>query len=57
MMIKTVDECKKILELAIGEVDHVIPADVLEATIYYLEDYEKVKSKLGWIKYPERMGN
>ena len=53
---KTVDECSKILEAAIGEVDHIIPSDVLEDTIYYLKQYKKLEVAKSWDDYPESMG-
>jgi len=46
-------EVKSILECAIGEVEAVIPSDVLEQTIAYLSDYEHLKSESSWDKYPE----
>ena len=53
---RTVDECKDILELAIGEVEYSIPSDVLEDTITYLEKYKELKSDASWDKFPEMMG-
>ena len=53
---KTVKECKEILELAIGEVDHVVPADVLESTICYLNEFEKLKVEKSWDNYPKQIG-
>ena len=49
----TFTEVKSILECAIGEVEPLIPSDVLEQTIVYLNEYEKMKSELSWSKYPE----
>lgn len=49
----TVVEVKSILECAIGEVEPLIPSDVLEQTIAYLNEYEQMKSELSWSKYPE----
>lgn len=49
----TVVEVKAILECAIGEVEPLIPSDVLEQTIVYLNEYEQMKSELSWSKYPE----
>ena len=46
-------EVKSILECAIGEVEAVIPSDVLKQTIAYLSDYEYLKSESSWDKYPE----
>lgn len=53
---RTVDECISILEIAEGEINHVIPDDVLGDTIQYLEEYKKLKSNADWDKYPECMG-
>ena len=53
---KTTKEVKDILELAVGEVDYVIPSDVLEDCITYLDDYERMKSAQSWADYPENMG-
>ena len=53
---RTVKECKEILELAIGAVDHVVPADILESTICYLNEFEKLKAEKSWSNYPEQMG-
>ena len=49
----TIVEVKSILECAIGEVEAVIPSDVLEQMIVYLSDYEYLKSESSWDKYPE----
>lgn len=49
----TFAEVKSILECAIGEVESLIPFDVLEQAIVYLDEYEKMKSELSWSKYPE----
>lgn len=53
---RTIEECKKILECAIGEVDYIIPHDVLEDTIQHLDDYKKLKIEKSWEDYPEGMG-
>ena len=53
---RTVKECKEILELAIGEVDHTVHADILESTICYLNEFEKLKAEKSWSNYPEQMG-
>ena len=52
----TVKEVKEILELAIGEVEAQIPTDVIEQTLLYLTEYEKMKIAESWEKYPEEMG-
>lgn len=49
----TIAEVKSILECAIGEVEEIIPSDVLEETIAYLTEYENMKSEDSWDKYPE----
>lgn len=52
----TIDECKQVLEAAIGEVNVIIPDDVLEWAIFYLEEYERLKIEKSWDDCPERMG-
>lgn len=52
----TVKEVKEILELAIGEVEAHIPSDVIEQTLLYLTEYEKMEIAESWDKYPEEMG-
>lgn len=49
----TVAEVRSILECAIGEVETVIPSDVLEQAVAYLTEYENLKSEDSWDKYPE----
>lgn len=49
----TIAEVKSILECAIGEVEEVIPSDVLEQIIAYLMEYENMKSEDSWDKYSE----
>lgn len=49
----TVTEVRSILECAIGEVEKVIPSDVLEQAVAYLTEYENLKSEYLWEKYPE----
>ena len=48
--------CKDTLEVAMGEVDVYIPKQVLESTLYYLKEYERLKSLQSWSDYPEAMG-
>ena len=38
----TVNECKRVLEAAGGEVEAIIPDEVLEATIRYLDEYKRL---------------
>ena len=52
----SVNQCIDILDVSIGEVEHIIPSDVLEATIEYLKDYKEVKNKSTWDMFPESMG-
>ena len=52
----TINDCKDALELAIGEADAVIPDEIIEATLQYLGEYEKLKIEMSWIDCPERMG-
>lgn len=49
----TVAEVRSILECAIGEVEAVIPSDVLEQAVAYLTEYENLKSEYSWEKFPE----
>ena len=51
-----IDECKEVLELAIVEVEAVIPSEILESTIKHLEDYQKLKYEKSWDDFPEAMG-
>ena len=37
----TVDECKFFLEAAYGEIEESLPAKVIDAIIFYLDEYEK----------------
>ena len=53
---RTVDECISILEIAEGEVSHVIPDDVLNDIIFYLEEYKILESNDSWERFPDRMG-
>lgn len=52
----TVKEVKEILELAMGEVESLIPSDVIEQMLLYLTEYENMKIAESWEKYPEEMG-
>ena len=51
-----IDECKEVLELAIGETEAVIPGEIIESTIKHLEDYQKLKYEKSWADFPEAMG-
>ena len=48
--------CKHILELAIGDVEPYIPQQVIESVLYYLKEYERLKSLQSWSDFPESMG-
>lgn len=52
----TIKEVKEILELAMGEVESLIPSDVIEQMLLYLTEYEDMKIAESWGKYPEEMG-
>lgn len=52
----TVKEVKEILELAMSEVESLIPSDVIEQMLLYLTEYEDMKIAESWEKYPEEMG-
>ena len=52
----TIKEVKEILELAMGEVESLIPSDVIEQMLLYLTEYENMKIAESWEKYPEEMG-
>lgn len=51
-----IEEVISVLEAGVGEVEHVIPAEVLESAIEYLKDYEKMKAAESWREFPEEMG-
>ena len=53
---RSAKECQDILELAIGEVEAAIPDDVLEDTIKYLDEYEKIRIEKSWDEFPETVG-
>lgn len=53
---KSVNECKGILEAAIGECEQIIPSDVLESTIKYLDELLKLRNEKSWDMFPEAMG-
>lgn len=52
----SVEECKKVLEAAMREVEWIIPEDVLSSTLHYLAEYERLKILKSWGDYPETMG-
>ena len=51
-----IEEVISVLEAGVGEVEHVIPAEVLESAIEYLKDYEQAKIALSWAGCYEDMG-
>lgn len=51
-----VEECKKVLECSIGEVEAIIPREIIESTIQHLEDYQKLQFEKSWDDSPEAMG-
>lgn len=53
---REIKECKSIIECAIGEVDYMIPSDVLEDTLRYLEELEELRLKDSYDDFPESMG-
>ena len=50
------DECKQVLEAAIGEANAIIPDEVLEWAIFYINEYIRLKIEKSWAESPERMG-
>ena len=48
--------CRDTLEIAIGETDVYIPKQVMESTLYYLKEYERLKLLQSWSDCPESMG-
>lgn len=51
-----IEEVISVLEVGIGEAEHVFPSEVLETAVEYLKDYEKIKAEQSWTYYPETMG-
>lgn len=51
-----IEEVISVLEAGVGEVEHVIPSEVLESAIEYLKDYENMKVAESWREFPEEMG-
>ncbi len=52
---RDIDECMSILECADG-IDYMIPSDVLEDTLKYLEELKKLRLKESYDDFPESMG-
>ena len=52
----TIKEVKEILELAMGEVEPLIPSNVIEQILLYLIEHEDMKIAKSWDKYLEEMG-
>ena len=51
-----IEEVINVLEAAIGEVECIIPSEILESAVEYLKEYEDLKSVESWRKFPESMG-
>ena len=54
--ILSVGLCKDTLEIAIGKEGAYIPKQVLESTLYYLKEYERLRALQSWSDFPEAMG-
>lgn len=52
----SVTECKDTLETAMRVSSVRIPKQMIESTLYYLKEYERLKSLQGWSDSPEAMG-
>jgi hypothetical protein len=52
----SVTECKDTLETAIRVSSVRIPTQVIESTLYYLKEYERLKLLQSWSDSPEAMG-
>jgi hypothetical protein len=52
----SVTECKDTLETAIRVSSVRIPTQVIESTLYYLKEYERLKILQSWSDSPEAMG-
>lgn len=53
---RSVDECKEVLELAKGEAEAIIPSEIIDDTIQHLTDYQKLECEMSWCRNPEGMG-
>lgn len=51
-----INEVINVLETAIGEVECIIPSEILESAVEYLKEYEDLKSVESWREFPESMG-
>ena len=49
-------ECTQVLEAAIGEVNAIIPDEVLEWAVFYINEYIRLKIEKDWTDCPERIG-
>ena len=47
------DECISVLECALGEAQSVIPDEILQASIGYIEEYKILRSEISWYECPE----
>lgn len=52
----SLEEAISVLEAGIGEVDYVIPSDILEAAVEHLKNYKSMKVTESWRENPEAMG-
>lgn len=52
----SVTACKDTLEVAMKNPNVRIPKQMIESTLYYLKEYERLKSLQGWSDFPEAMG-
>ena len=51
-----INEVINVLETAIGEVECIIPSEILESAVEYLKKFEDLKSVESWREFPESMG-
>ena len=49
----SIEDCINILECAIGEVDYMIPSEVLEQVIVYLNRCDELEVERSWTLFPE----
>lgn len=49
----SIEDCINILECAIGEVDYIIPSEVLEQVIIYLNRCDELEVEKSWTLFPE----
>lgn len=51
-----INTCMEALELAMDDVSAHIPAIVIESTLFYLNEYKRLKNNKSWEDFPEAMG-